>query len=341
MVRVGVAGMGMMGQFHLRAYEQIRGASVVAIAESDPNRRKGAERIAGNLEDARGDTIDIGKLRVYDNAREMAAAPDIDVLDLCLPTPEHVPVAIAALRAGKHVLIEKPFARTAREALRAVRAAEKAQRVLMVAHCLRFWPEYLYAERLIRSGKYGRVLSASFWRLGILPQWSSRGWMIREDEGGGVPLDLQIHDLDVAQWFFGPPKAITSQGVVREGPGVVHASTRLEYAEGPVVTCEASWLMPASYGFRSGFTLVFENASVVVDSSRRPVLELFPKSGKKPLVPRLPAEDAYLGELRYFINCVRRSASADRVPAGDMVNAVRMAEAVIQSARTGRKIRLA
>ena len=81
-------------------------------------------------------------------------------------------------------------------------------------------------------------------------------------------------------------------------------------------------------------------AAVVVDSSRRPTLELFPKTGSKALVPRLPAEDAYVGEIRYFINCVRRDAAADRVPPAEAVNAVRMAEAVMQSVRTGRKVRI-
>ncbi len=341
MIRVGIAGMGMMGRFHFRAYAKVPGARVVAVADPDRERLAGWEEVGGNLRDARGNAVDLADVRRFPDVETMAKDPGIDVIDICMPTPGHAPAAIACLRGGKHVLVEKPLARNSREGARVVRAAERADRALMAAHCLRFAPEYRFLERVVRSGRYGDALRVSLWRFGSMPGWSSRGWMEREEQSGGVPLDLQIHDLDVAQWLFGRPAALQSHGIVREGPGVVHAVTRLEYpGKGPLVTCEASWLMSSSYGFRSGFTAIFEKAVVSADSSRSPSLEVFPSGRAGPKAPVLRGPDGYVGELRHFIDSLRRGEKPTAVPNDDAVFAVKMAETVSRSIRQRRRIPL-
>ncbi|HVW85966.1 MAG TPA: Gfo/Idh/MocA family oxidoreductase, partial [Bryobacteraceae bacterium] len=146
-MNVAVAGLGFMGATHLKAWRQIPAARLVAVQSSDEAKLAGdLTSISGNLGSG-GEKMDFSGIRKYGAVGALLQDPDIDAIDLCVPTDQHAPLAIAALRAGKHVFLEKPMALDPSGADAVRRAAEESGRVLMVGHVLRFSPAYRRASK--------------------------------------------------------------------------------------------------------------------------------------------------------------------------------------------------
>ena len=138
-MRIGVVGLGFMGSTHLEAYQKVAGFELAAVASSDPQKLSGdLSAVGGNL-DRGGGNYDFSAAARYAAAGELIADPDVEAVDLCTPTHLHAPLALQALAAGKHVLVEKPMALTAGDCGAMIAAAKKAGRVLMVAQVLRFF----------------------------------------------------------------------------------------------------------------------------------------------------------------------------------------------------------
>src|SRR5207249_4879788 len=159
----------------------------------------------------------------------LLADPDIDLIDVCNPTDLHPATAIQALRAGKHVLVEKAIALTPADADAMVRAAAEARRLLMVAHVLPFVPEFAYAAEAIRGGRHGRMLGGHFKRIISRPDWSAEiGDAART---GGPAVDLHIHDTHFIGLVCGVPKRVFSSGTVEHG-AVSYLTTQDLYGSG-------------------------------------------------------------------------------------------------------------
>ena len=181
-----------MGMIHYLAYQRLPGVKVQAICEQDPVRRGGDWRtIKGNFGPP-GELMDLSGVAQYADLDAMLADPQLDLIDICLPTALHAPAAIQALAAGKHVLCEKPIALKPADGIAMVDAAEKAGRMLMIGHVLPFFPEYRFAYDAISSGQYGRIKGGHFKRIISDPLWMPRFY----DPAviGGPMLDLHVHD---------------------------------------------------------------------------------------------------------------------------------------------------
>src|SRR5436309_7904127 len=158
MIGIGIVGVGFRGMIHYLAARKLKGARVTAICSRDPKKLAGDWRsIRGNFGPP-GEWMDLSKVKKYDQLDALLDDPDIDLVDVCNPTHLHAETAIAALRAGKHVLVEKAIALEPRDADAMVEAARQAGRLLMVAHVLPFFPEFAYAARAIQLGEFGKVL---------------------------------------------------------------------------------------------------------------------------------------------------------------------------------------
>ena len=154
MIRVGVVGIGFMGMIHYLAYQKVRGAKVAAICTRDRKKLAGDWRgIQGNFGPP-GTVMDLKGIKTYEDWHEMLADPEIDVIDICLPPALHGEVAIAAAKAGKHALVEKPIALDHATGRRMLQAAQRAGTLLLIAHVLPFVPEYAFARQMVQSGKY-------------------------------------------------------------------------------------------------------------------------------------------------------------------------------------------
>jgi predicted dehydrogenase len=205
-LRVGVIGAGM-GAYHLKGYAQIPEVEVRALAGLDDDR---VRRVAAEFQ----------LPRTYREYEELLADPTIDAVSVCLPNFLHAPVAIAALEAGKHVLVEKPLARTTAEGRAMIAAAEAAGRVLMIALNRRYRGDVQWIKRYVDSGAIGRIYYAkAFWmRRSGIPRLGS--WFVSKEQSGGGPLvDLGVHVLDLALCLMGEPQVLTASAGVHAAFG--------------------------------------------------------------------------------------------------------------------------
>jgi predicted dehydrogenase len=194
-LKVGVIGAGV-GALHLASYAQLPQVEIVALAGLDDDR---VRRVAAEYHVP----------RTYREYEHMLAAPDVDAVSVCLPNALHTPVSIAALQAGKHVLVEKPLARNAAEAQAIVDAASAHDRVLMVSFDKRFRNDVQWIKQYIDSGAIGTIYyaKAHWMRRAGIPRLGS--WFVSKELAGGGPLiDLGVHVLDIAMYLMGEPEPV-------------------------------------------------------------------------------------------------------------------------------------
>ena len=170
-VNIGIVGAGFMGTTHWGIYRGLKNARIVALADVDPKKRAGdVSAVVGNI--GGGDNsqpLDLTGVTVYESAYALIANADVDVVDVCVPTPDHADIVCAALAAGKHVFCEKPLCRDAAQMKRIVAAAKKAKGFFNVGLCVRAWPEYRHAYEYFKGGKAGKMKSATFKRIQAPP----------------------------------------------------------------------------------------------------------------------------------------------------------------------------
>ena len=310
MINVGLVGIGGMGRTHFECYRNNPGAHLRAICDRNAAKLRGDwSEISLNLDpNAATDTVDLSGIETYGEFEQMLADPAIDLVDICLPTPLHARMTIAALRAGKHVLCEKPMALDGDECARMEAAARETGQQLMIGQCLRYWPEYVAAHQQIASGQWGRVLSAHFHRSADVPSASFEGWMAQGAQSGGAVLDMHIHDVDAALWWFGAPDSIEADGVIfRDLPLSCDAIWR--YDDGPLVTLHGSW-DPNGAPFRMAFRVVMERASLVYESAAG-VFQRWENNVAHDL--EAPGPSAYQAEIDDFIDCLETGRALQRV----------------------------
>ncbi len=272
MVRIGIVGIGFMGWAHFSGAmkfteggritgSKLKGGTVTTICARNPEKLIGDwTSIQGNF-GPRGAKLDLTKIVAFDNYREMFASPDIDLIDICLPNDQHEEVAIAAMTAGKHVLIEKPIAVDPKSADRMLAVARKTGQKLMVAHVLPFFPEFKFAADTIASGKYGALLGANFRRVISPPKWSSDMSDFRKLGGWGI--DLHIHDNHFISLICGVPQQVFSRGIMKDG-FVNHVQTQYLYDDSSVAISSVSGGIAADgLAFSAGFEIYLEDATLI------------------------------------------------------------------------------
>lgn len=317
-----------MGAVHLSAYSKLRDAEVTAVSTQSP------EALSGNLNSAGGNLerdlgqFDFSKVKKFERWRELVTDSEVEIVDICLPTDMHAPVAIAALTAGKHVLCEKPMALTDSDCERMIGAAEENRRILMIGQVLRFWPEYRCLAEAVTSGKYGKVLSATFTRKCGLPDWSK--WLPVEARSGGAVIDLLIHDIDQALMLFGMPQRVAAKKL-GEVDGV---TASLLYPEGPEVRIQGGWFLSGS-PLHMSFQVRFERAEIEMMPEG---LMLNDINGKRTKLD-VAAGDGYESELQYFVECVRDGKRPDRCPPQDSAKDVKVALLIKQAKSTGEQVK--
>jgi predicted dehydrogenase len=294
-MRIGILGSGFMGTTHARAYGKIPGVSIAAVSSRNLDR---AEKLAKEV-GARATTDD----------RSIIDDPTIEAISNTLPTHLHAETTITALKAGKHVLLEKPFALTAADCDEMIATTKETGRALMVAHVLRFWGEYVSLVELVHSGKLGKPISAVAVRLSQLPAWAD--WFLNPVWSGGAVLDLCVHDFDALNWLFGTPKSVYARGKELK-PGLwndIHALVDYGGANGLV---EGSEFMPQGYPFTAAMRVVCESGvvefmfragGVSVEMGGGVSLMVHEAGKAYPLTAR--PGDAYDNQASYFVDCIR------------------------------------
>ncbi|OJW16725.1 MAG: hypothetical protein BGO49_15770 [Planctomycetales bacterium 71-10] len=335
MIRVGIVGLGFMGRMHYRCWKAQPGATITAICEANPRvlaDAGGAPK--GNVQGA-ADHIDLAGIQTFTDFDAMLASGAVDAVSITLPTFVHPDTTIKALKAGVHVLCEKPMALNPAECDRMIAAADEAGKVLQIGHCIRFWPEYVVARDLVKSGEYGKPIAATFRRFSTAPNWSPDNWFSDESRSGGQPLDLHIHDTDYVHHLFGMPTAVSSIA----DPPQAYISSQYFYPGGPAVVAESTWRMAPTFGFEMSFNIVLEKATIAFDCTRAPAYRVCPAEGE-PFTPELPPGDGYTREIDHFARCVAGEALEPVVTPFQSRETVRLVLAEKESAREGRRVTL-
>jgi predicted dehydrogenase len=333
-VRVAVLGSGFMGGVHARAYHNMDNVDVAMIYASSPKR---AEPLANELGSSW--TNDLDKVLGDDS---------IDAIDICLPTPEHRRATEASLSAGKHVLLEKPLALSMADAEAIVDAANASDRIVMVAHVLRFWPEYVALKQIIDSGELGRPRFVTAVRRQPSPAWLSNGPSVHLN--GGSIHDMLIHDYDAANWVLGTPLETFAYGPVSEVSGGRDQAQVMVIYEGASALVDGGWTMPDSYPFTSRFEVLCETGAVEYHfraggrsfevGEPTNILTVYRNEGD-PEVVEVEQSDPYENECAYFIECVRNGSMPDRSTTANAMMAMRLSLAAKGSAERGTLVRIA
>ena len=333
MLKVGLVGIGFMGRGHLDQYLRLmkEGAPVklVAICDVDGNKFNNIF-VPGNIDVGTG-TYDFSQFHCYTDFDEMIANEELDFVDMPLPTYLHSYYAIKALNAGLHVFCEKPMARTPEQCQLMIDAANAAGKKLMIGQCLRFWPAYETLKQYVDSGEFGKPVYAQFYRGSTTPAWSFQGWMRDEHRSGGCLLDQHVHDVDMINWLFGTPEAVSTMGCRNlPGTGFDAVSTHYRYPAGFVCTALDDWSQNGDgVSFSMTYRVNFEKGTIIFDGSRCTV---HPVGGEMFVADNKNGDDGYYREICYFIDCLINDKPIETAAPVSTMNTIKIASTERESA---------
>lgn len=326
MIKVGIAGAGFMGKAHFAAY---------SLMENDVKVTAFADNRTDKIKDIIGDS----DCAVFSSIEDMILSNGIDVIDICLPTFLHKKYCLQAAANGIDILCEKPIALNAEDAAEMISAAETAGVAFSVGHCLRFSREYTILKDYIDDGRFGKLKSLRLYRNSAVPPWSENNWLLKNDESGGALLDLHVHDVDMLLFLLGKPASVYTRG------SLYNMLTIYDYPQPDVaVSIESSWRSPAKYPFNAGYDAVFEKAALVFDIEKGLTVyegqndplkigtdELY--SGQDYKASDCPDTSLfyYYAEIRYFIDCIKKSAKPEKLDPRNALAALKIILAEMES----------
>lgn len=331
MLRVGLVGSGLIGQVHARAYGNLREAQLVAVADIRPEKAAEAAGASG--------------AQTFATLDDLLARADVDVVDICLPTPLHAEHSIRALDAGKHVMCEKPVALTLAEAEAVRRAVERAKGKFTVGHVVRFFPEYVRGHDLIAAGEIGVPRVIHTLRGGAFPPWSYRNWMGDLDQSGGVLLDMACHDFDWLRWICGDVTRVFARGLayshLAQGANRDHSLIILRFANGALAHIETTWALPRGGPFMTKVEVAGSRGMIQFDNQNPlPVRGYWDVEGASIAVPESPlAVTPFQAEIAHFLGCIE-TGHAPLIGITDAIKALELSLAALESVRTGQPVTL-
>ncbi len=325
-----------MGSTHLKAYKNIPQIQLAAVGSDIPQALTGdLSHVQGNI-GGPGEKMDFSSIGRYSDPFEAVRDPNVEAVDICLPTNLHASVALAALRAGKHVLVEKPMALTGEECEELIRAAGESGRILMSAQVVRFLPAYAATATLVKSGELGPVRSAIFRRRCAAPPWSL--WLDKKNLSGGGIFDLLIHDLDFCIHLFGLPEAVSAVGYEDLARGLDWVTAELFYPSIGGVVVSGGWHHPKAFPFSAEYTVLADGGTVEYQMACA-APTLYKASGEAQTIT-VPATDGYQAELEYFTRCCLEGKQPEFCPPRESAAAVRLARLIDQARNaTGEKVK--
>jgi predicted dehydrogenase len=337
MVRIGIAGVGFMGMIHFLGAKRLKNAAVTAIQTRDRKKLDGDWRsIRGNFGPP-GALMDLTALHRHDRFEDLLADSEVDLVDICTPTSQHEAMTIAALKAGKHVLVEKPIALKTAAADRMVATAKEAGKLLMVGQVLPFFPEFAFLAAAAKSGLYGQFLGGQFKRVISRPDWSAA--IGDAAQTGGPAIDLHIHDTHFIRLICGMPRQVVATGR-KEGDAVTHINALYLYGPGgPTVACASGAVAQKGREFVHGFEVYFEKATLVFESGIQP-LTLLPAEGgsQEPPLGNADSVAAFTAELQAAVDGVRAGKAPDLLN-GDLArDGLVLCHKECESVTTGRPV---
>lgn len=316
------------------------GAGGIARAHAPAWQALGVDLLVYSVEGAKDLVTELGYGEVSPSLDDLLSRSD--VVDVVTPTDTHPEVVRRALEADRDVICEKPLALSSSEGQSLVDLAELKGRRLFVAHVVRYFQEYRAAKNAVAAGTLGNLAVSRYFRGGSFPAWAK--WFAEDERSGGIAMDLMVHDLDYARWLAGPVTrvyATITRSASDGGQPLAYGQATLTHESGAVSLITGAWGAPEA-SFSSSFHIAGSEGTLSFDSSREESMHFdIPSTGESDqMLPDLSVvESPYLTELRQFVEAIDNDAPID-VTARDGVEAVKIAEAVIESAATGQPVAL-
>lgn len=268
---------------------------------------------------------------------------EVELVDICTPTPLHKPMVLQAAKAGKHVICEKPVALTPEDARTMIQACKEAGVRLFVGMVVRFFPQYRLAKELVNGGQIGTPGVLRLKRVSYVPQRSPDNWYFDPMLSGGMVVDLMIHDFDYSRWLAGEVERVYARSRRIPGGLAQYVQAILRFRSGAIALVEGGWAYPPGV-FRTAFDLSGTEGLIEWNSDQSsPVLTYFPPLPNDTASVGLPlsglADDPYTAEIRHAYHAVQTGTDFE-VTAEDALEALRISRAVEESLSTGRPVLL-
>jgi UDP-N-acetylglucosamine 3-dehydrogenase len=328
MIKIAVLGAGTMGTVHADAYSTMKDVKIAAIVDI---RKEVGESLA-----KKHDTI------LYSSFDRMLKEVKPDVIDICLPTYLHRNYVEKAAKAKKHIICEKPIARTLEQAREIIEITSREGVKLFIAQVVRFFPEFKKARELVTSGAIGDVCTVRTMRGGIFPQaWED--WYASYEKSGTLVVDMIIHDFDYMLWCFGDVERVYAKSQLgREMNRMDHALVSLRFRNGIIAHTEGTWAYPDGFlveleiAGKEGIIHFKSDETMPIKSSKRNM-----QGGSGGVaVPESPLEkNPYQLELEHFIDCIVNDKPPIVTPE-DGYKALEVSLAALESIQTGKPVTL-
>ncbi len=348
-LRLGIIGAGTIGKIHMRHFGELPNVEIAAVQD-----------VSAALARSAADEHSVPQ--TYSQADELFADKNIDAVVICVPNKWHAPLAIAALQAGKHVLLEKPMALNISDARDIVRVQEETGKILMVAHQMRWnwWAQQ--AKERIEAGELGDILYAKcgwFRRKGI-PGWGT--WFTQKAVAGGGPLiDVGVHLLDLTLWLMGNPRPVSvfgstyaAFGPEKRGIGTWAtpdfengifdvedlATALVKFDNGATLSLEVSWAVNKDTDSQPFVHVLGKQGGISVQHGRHKFLsEVADKPTEEDLIKPADDEGERTRLARHFVECVREGREPISPALSGLKNNM-ILDAIYRSSETGREIQL-
>jgi predicted dehydrogenase len=322
-MRVGIIGTGTMGEVHATAWCTI-GAQLTGCTSSNPTQAE----VFGQRH----------KIRTFRNYDELLDS--VDIVDICTPTATHKPLVLAAAKAGKHVICEKPIALSVEDGQAMIDACQGVR--FFIGLVLRFFSHYRSAKQLVAAGRIGKPGVLRLKRVSYAPQ-NPEAWYFNDALSGGMVVDLMIHDFDYVRWLAGEVERVFALKTQADNGAAQYVQAILRLKSGAIALIEGGWAYPPGV-FRTGFDLSGTDGLIEWSSDQpSPLITFFPPKPEETASVGLPtsglADDPFAAELRHAYQCIQSGAPFE-VTAEDALEALRISLAVKESVETGKPVKL-
>jgi len=309
---VAVIGTGGWGKNHVRVYKELASTELVAVCDVNAER---AKEIASEF-----------GVKAYTNSTRMLKNKEIEAVSVCTWSTKLAKEALKALKAGKHVLVEKPMATNTKQAEKLLETAEQNDLHLTVGFLMRFIPGLQHIQEAVENKKIGDLVCATARRVS---QWPERIGDV------GVVKDTAIHDIDVMRYIFNedPVTVYAKTGSMRHIKFEDYAQIMLTYKDGKSAFIESNWLTP--YKTRL-LTVTGSGAIMRLDYMTQ---ELWIEEPKENLQPRYTWQEPLKLELQHFADCILEKKKP-LITGVDGLKALQVAEAALRSSTKNRAIKL-
>ena len=332
-VKVALIGFGGIARAHNAGYKILKEENepIKLVAVCDINPAQFESEILINTGSGEGALP--ADIHTYTNVDDLLESEDFDMADICLPSYLHKEYAIKLMKAGKHVLSEKPMALSYADCNEMISVSESTGKKLMIGQCLRFDAGYMFLKECVDNKTFGEARHAYLYRLSSHPKWGFEHWFEDDTKSGGCVLDMHIHDVDMVRFLFGEPEAISMSSLDTATRWAVD-NTQMYYP-GKLVSIAGSWDESDTFGFRAGFRIRFEKATITMDGGK---IIVYPNEGDT-YSPALPATNYMAEEVRFFAHSIMdENIKNTKNPPESARETVRLIEKLRESAACGGKI---